>query len=250
MKPELRLDFCNHEAARMACRRWHYSKKIPVGKLVKIGVWEGGTFIGAIIFGDGLLGPSGTVYGVDKFKVAEIVRIALREHVWPVSRMISFSIKLLRKRCPGIQLIVAFADQGQNHHGGIYQASNFIYAGESEPGRMFRHKVTGRILHNRAVSVNGRRSHFGKMRKVPRHDECEIVGGSRKNRYLLPLTPEMKIVVEKMRKPYPKRAASIVGDAPGDQPGEGGSNPTAAPQAQFTNPFWPSQIARYSPRTR
>src|SRR5436305_573628 len=132
MKPTLKLDYCSYEAARFACRRWHYSKKIPVGKLVKVGVWEGRQFIGAIVFGDGLLGPKGTVYGgVDKFKVAEIVRIALREHVWPVSRMISIAIRLLRKQCPGIELVVAFADIGQNHHGGIYQAANFVYAGMS-----------------------------------------------------------------------------------------------------------------------
>jgi hypothetical protein len=229
MKPELRLDFCSYEAARLACRRWHYSKKIPVGKLVKVGVWESGKFIGAIVFGDGLLGPKGTVYGgVDKFKVAEIVRVALREHSWPVSRMIAIAIKLLRKRCPGIDLIVAFADQGQNHRGIIYRAAGFTYCGESEQGRMFRHKATGRILHNRAVSANGRRSHFGKVRKVPKTAECEIVGRTRKHRYLFPFTPEMKVMVEKMRKPYPKRAASIVDDAPGEQLGERGSTQTAA----------------------
>lgn len=232
MKPTLKLDFCSHEAAAFACRHWHYSKKIPVGKLVKVGVWEDGKFIGAIIFGDGLLGPTRTVYGgVDKFQIAEIVRIALRDHQHEVSRMISIAIKLLRNHCPGIQLVVAFADQGENHHGGIYQGSNFVYTGESEPGRMFRHKATGRILHNRAVSANGLRSHFGKVRKVPRTDECEIIGRSRKYRYLLPLSAEMKMMVEKLRKPYPKRAASIVDDAPGDQPGEGGSIPTAALQS-------------------
>ena len=232
MKPTLRLDFCSHEAARLAYRRWHYSRKIPVGKLVKVGVWEGGKFIGAIVFGDGLLGPTQYVYGgIDKFKIAEIVRIALREHSWPVSRMIAIAIKLMRKRCPGIELIVAFADQGENHHGGIYQAANFVYTGESEPGRLFRHKATGRILHNRAVARNGRRSHFGQMRKVPRHDECEIIGGSRKHRYLLPLTPGMKDFAEKRRKPYPRRAASIDSDAPVDQAGEGGARPTAVLQS-------------------
>ena len=77
---------------------------------MKIRVWEDGRFIGAIVFGDGLLGLKGMVYGgVDKFKVAEIVRIALREHQHEVSRMISIAIKLLLKRCPGIELIVAFA---------------------------------------------------------------------------------------------------------------------------------------------
>ena len=188
----------------MACRRWHYSKKIPVGKLVKIGVWEDGQFIGAIIFGDGLLGPKGTVYGgVDKYTIAEIVRIALRDHEHEVSRMIRIALKFLRKRCPSIELIVAFADQGKGHRGTIYQAAGFTYTGQSEPGRMFRHKASGRILHNRAVSANGLRSHFGRVRKVPRHDECDIIGSSRKHRYLLPLTPDMKMMVEKLQKDYP-----------------------------------------------
>jgi hypothetical protein len=191
-----------------------------VGKLVKVGVWEGGKFKGAVIFGDGLLGPRSHVYGgIDKFEIAEIVRIALRQHQHEVSRMIRIAVKLLRKRCPGTELVVAFADQGEGHHGGIYQAAGFLYTGESEPGRMFRHKASGRILHNRAVSVNGRRSHFGKVRKVPRHDECEIIARSKKHRYLLPLTAEMKQFVEKMRRPYPKRAASIESDAPAVQAG-------------------------------
>ena len=51
-KPELHLDFCSYQAAQYACCHWHCSRKIPVGKLVKIGIWEGGKFIGATIFGD------------------------------------------------------------------------------------------------------------------------------------------------------------------------------------------------------
>ena len=230
MKTELRLAFCSHEAAQLACRRWHYSKKIPVGKLVKVGVWENGRFIGAIVFGDGLLGSSSTYFGINKFHIAEIVRIALREHITPVSKMISIAIKLLRQRCPGIELVVAFADQGENHHGGIYQASNFIYTGLTEPGRLFRHRATGRILHNRAVSANGYRSHFGRVHKVPRMDECEIIGRTRKHRYLYPLTASMKAVVAKMQKPYPKRAASRDIAAPDLQSGEAGEAPSAALQ--------------------
>jgi hypothetical protein len=47
---------------------------------------------------------------------------------------------------------------------------------------------------------------------------------------MLALTQALKMMVEKMQKPYPKRAASIGDDAPGDQLGEGGSTPTAALQ--------------------
>jgi len=49
---------------------------------------------------------------------------------------------------------------------------------------------------------------------------------------MIGLTPEMKEMVKKLKKPYPKRAASIVDDAPGDQLGEGGLIPTAALQLQ------------------
>ena len=52
----------------------------------------------AIVFGDGLLGPINAFMGIDKLNVAEIVPIALREHVWPASRIISIAIKLLRKK--------------------------------------------------------------------------------------------------------------------------------------------------------
>ena len=99
---------------------------------------------------------------------------------------------------------------------------------------MFRHRATGRILHNRAVSANGYRSHFGHVRKVPPHDACDIVASSRKYRYLLPLTPEMRTLIEKMRKPYIKRATSETSDTPGVHPGEGRAARTVA--LQSTNP--------------
>jgi hypothetical protein len=76
----------------------------------------------------------------------------------------------------------------------------------SAPGRIFKHRATGRILHNRAVSANGYRSHFGHIHKVSRTDECEIIGRTRKHRYLYPLTASMKTVVEKLRKPNAPQA--------------------------------------------
>ena len=45
-KVELKLDWCSYEAAKYACEHWHYSKCMPVGKTVKIGVWENKKYIG------------------------------------------------------------------------------------------------------------------------------------------------------------------------------------------------------------
>ena len=136
--------------------------------------------------------------------------------------------RLTIERCPGIELIVAFADQGEDHHGGIYQASNFVYTGTSEIVRLFKHKDTETILHNRAVSVNGYGSHFGHVGRVPRYDECKIIGGTRKHRYFLPLTLRMKEIALKIQKGYAKRATSDTSDTPGHQPGEGRAARTVA----------------------
>ena len=53
----LRLDWCSYKAAKHAVMNWHYSKTMPIGKLVKIGVWEDDKFIGVVIFGLGASAP-------------------------------------------------------------------------------------------------------------------------------------------------------------------------------------------------
>jgi len=35
----LRLDWCSYEATKFACTNWHYSRSVPAGKLMKVGVW-------------------------------------------------------------------------------------------------------------------------------------------------------------------------------------------------------------------
>ena len=50
---ELRLGWCDHKAARWACEHWHYSRSVPRGKSVYVGVWEDGRFIGVVIFSRG-----------------------------------------------------------------------------------------------------------------------------------------------------------------------------------------------------
>ena len=43
---DLRLDWCDQKAARYAVEMWHYSRSMPSSKLVRVGVWEGGRFVG------------------------------------------------------------------------------------------------------------------------------------------------------------------------------------------------------------
>ncbi len=116
---------------------------------------------------------------------------------------------------------MSFADDAQNHHGGIYQAANWIYTGESSFKQEYIYK--GRRVPDRVVSQ------AVKERRVRRQDltPAPTLG---KHRYLYPLDAEMRAQIEPLRKPYPKRAPEASSDAPTAQVGEGGAAPTPALQ--------------------
>lgn len=193
MTDGLLVAFCSHEAARTACTRWHYSKSLPAGKTVRIGVWEDGRFIGVALFGWGANRNIGAPYGLDQTEVCELTRVALRAHRAPVTQIVAEALRLIRQQSPGLRLVVSFADPTQGHHGGIYQAGNWIYAGTSGTGRAWRHKASGRVVHNRTATQDGR---------DPRvlHEQITTPG---KHRYLMPMDRAMRRKVEPLRRVPP-----------------------------------------------
>lgn len=177
-RPELKLDWATHQAAKFACENWHYSKCLPstFQGLVKIGGWEGGQFSGVLVYSHGNNRNIGSPFGLTIFECAELTRIALRrDHAWPVSRYIAISLKMLQKHCPGLRLVVSYADTGQGHHGGVYKASGWIYTG-SVSG-MPRWFYAGREWQQKALSTSHPEIKFSdsRVRKIP---------ATRKHRYV------------------------------------------------------------------
>ena len=127
MTVKLKLDWCSHKAAKYAVEHWHYSQCMPVGKLVKIGVWENNIFIGVVLFSRGANKNMLKPYGLRQIDGCELTRVALKEHISHVSRIISIALRLLKLKCKTMQLVVSYADTTQGHIGGIYQAGNWIY---------------------------------------------------------------------------------------------------------------------------
>jgi len=186
---------------------------MPNGKAVKIGVWEDSCFIGCIAFGDGANGSVFSPYGLKSTEGCELVRVALTSHKTPVSRIVRIAFNLLLTRCPGIKLVISFADPEQSHHGGIYQAGNWIYAGTTTASDEYI--VNGRRMHGKALRQT-RSTH--RLKNTPANNieewarkvldpNIKKVQGSSKHRYLYPLTPEMRAKIEPLAKPYPKRAS-------------------------------------------
>jgi hypothetical protein len=219
-KVNLKLDWCSHEAAKFACEHWHYSRCIPKSKLVKIGVWENSNYIGAVIFGVGATSQLVQSYGLKMEQGCELVRVALNKHMTPVSRIIAIAIKNLKKEMPGLRLIVSFADPNQGHVGAIYQAGGWVFSGNSSSSPEYIYK--GKRWQGRSFR--------NKYKGMEHHPDVEIVQGSSKHRYLMPLDKEMAKQIEPLRKPYPKKpcAGSETVTRRPIQDGEGGSIPTPA----------------------
>jgi len=204
VKVDLKLDWCSHEAAKYACVHWHYSKSIPPAPYNLVGVWENSKFIGVVIFGRGANNNLAKPYGLKIEEACELTRIALTKHITPVSRIMAIAFKFLKKQSPLLKLCVSYADPNNGHHGGIYQATNWIYTGKTPKDYQYKDR-NGRIWHSRQVSASGFKKEFGEVRKAPKFSDCERIPLEGKHRYLMPLTEEMREKVLPLAKPYPKR---------------------------------------------
>lgn len=219
-KVNLKIDWATHEAAKYACENWHYSKCIPKSKLVKIGAWEDNEFIGVIIFGVGATSALVKQYGLKMEQGCELVRVALRKHQSAVTKILSISLKFLKKSNPGLRLVVSFADPEQGHHGGIYQGGGWIYSGKSQASDEYIYR--GKRWQGRSFR--------NKYKGMENHPDVKIVKGSSKHRYLMPLDVEMKNKILKLSKPYPKRASSVETSTSEFHSEGGGVSPTDALQ--------------------
>jgi len=211
MSGDLRLDWCRREAAVHACERWHYSACAPAGKLVTLGAYEGGEFVGAVVFGRGANNNIGSRYGLEQTQICELVRIALRRHDTPVSRIIAVALRLLRRQSPGLRLVVSYADPVQGHHGGVYQAAGWLYAGASQAQRELI--VNGANMHKRTA---GSRWGTASPTQLRRRTGLQVDYGPKlwKHTYLMPLDAAMRAQIAPLMRPYPKRpgAAERVDD--------------------------------------
>jgi hypothetical protein len=207
----LKLDWCSYEAAKYAVMRWHSSKTMPAGKIVRVGVWENGSFIGCVLFARGACSHLGKKFGLQQTEVCELVRVALNKHKTPVTRIVAIALKMLKKSSPGMRLVVSFADTNQGHAGKIYQAGNWIYDGLTNASKGYIDR-NGKLWHNRKVRSSGYTKQFGQLRKCVKSSECEVVELKGKHRYLMPLDKRMKKQIAALAQPYPC-AQSIGGDA-------------------------------------
>jgi hypothetical protein len=216
-KSILRIDWATYESAKYACENWHYSKCTPKSKQLWIGVWEDDAFVGIVAIGRSS-GPSlQQTYKIKVTEIAEITRIALKNHKTPVSRIVAIAVRILKKQSPGVRLLVSYADANQGHHGGIYQAGNWIYVGQSTAATQYYFRNKWRNDANLSRHLV---KHPEDRQKLPKRKI------QAKHKYLMPLDEEMRQIVLPLKKEFPKRPKQAM---TGDQPEQrwGSTNPDA-----------------------
>lgn len=205
----LKLDWCSHEAAKYACTKFHYAKRMVTGKTVKIGVWENDLFIGCIIYGRGANNNALKKYGLTATGGAELMRVALKEHVNPVTKIMSISRKLLLSNSPNLKLIISYADPGQGHEGIIYKADNWIYEGKTAPVDYY--------INSRGEELHWRNARFAQKKR----EKLQMFYKPGKHKFIYPL--DKKWYDEYMRQNHKSNEL-------GSQSRKGGAVPTLTHQ--------------------
>lgn len=204
----VRVAPCTYATATKAVLRWHYSRRMPRGGKLYYAAYEdtedaGERFVGVLVFGVGV-GRGTPITGIGARHALELQRVAFREHSAPVSQFMAATVKRIKGH-HRVRLLVSFADPYHGHHGGIYQAAGWTYAGTSAPSTGYR-APSGEIKHSRVVTPTGYNRQFGATKRAWRAEVFEKVTLPGKHLYLLGLDRPTRRAVAKLAKPFPARA--------------------------------------------
>jgi hypothetical protein len=190
------------------CKEWflkkHYAHRIPPIEFC-FGLYDKDMLIGVCSYGTPVSSVLRDLF--ESYKLYELNRLVINENMPKntLSYFVSKTLNLLPKPC----VLVSYADTSQNHHGYIYQATNWIYTGLS--AKFMDYMVKGmEHLHGASIFDMSRgrenrvqylRNKFGDrlyMKERPRkHRYFYFVGNKRQKRQML---NELPYDIQ----PYPK----------------------------------------------
>lgn len=91
--------------------------------------------------------PVNKYFGPNSIELSRLVRAPDFDR--PLSMFVAWSLRWLKKNA-GLAYCLCYADSSAGHHGGIYQATNFIHVAVSSGNRQYVNDLTGEIVSGRA----------------------------------------------------------------------------------------------------
>lgn len=165
--PSLWLEEIPLETAAEFVLRHHYSKVMPKQTKIVLGLYKGqnGPLVGVITFGWGVR-PQDTIRRLfpslkakDYFEIGKMC-VHDSEPKNTESRLLSLSMRWIKKNHPQIKLIFTWADAIWGKPGYVYQAANFYYGGFIDT-EVYMDKE-GRRFHPRQLPAKLRAEGFSK----------------------------------------------------------------------------------------
>ncbi len=204
------FEYTSRDKVKIFIEENHYSKNINGIKSTfcfSLSDQEG-ELVGACIFGQ-MSTTAWKKFSNKESDVLELRRLCLIDSAprntesWFVSRCIKYI-----KKNSSVNVIVSYADPYYNHIGYIYQASNFLFVGETPKDKVLLDKDTMKTYHSRALRTkyNGKLKPFAqRLQDKQASGELEEIIVPGKYCYVFPLSKEKKEEFMKLSKPYPKK---------------------------------------------
>ena len=185
--------------------REHYLHSLPGGTCLAFGTFVCNRLLGALIWGVGPTNAHRLVEGATPDDCLTLTRLWLSDELPrnSESRTLGVAVRALRRHT-SVKFVVSYADPSQGHIGTIYQASNWLYTGQSQATPLYD-IGDGIARHSRSLShAYGSHSikHFARygveVKKVPQ---------AAKHRYVYFLDPSFRHRLNVPVLPYPKKAS-------------------------------------------
>lgn len=184
----MKLTIASQKSKLFACKNFHYSKSLPVNTFGYNVYNDQNEWCGVILFGLGANNNLSRQFSMVQGEVAELVRVALNGKQKSTGQCLSVAMRLIIKDYPTVKILVSYADEGQGHKGIIYQATNWIYIGDSFSESTVDPE-TGKAVHSRILH-----SKYGTTRGFTR------VKDKAKHKYIYPLYSEYLPLCLSMKK--------------------------------------------------
>lgn len=192
-------------------RDFHYSKRMPSAALHCF-AWRkpGGLFgdtgepVAAAIYGQ----PVNRNWPQDALELQRLVR--RDDFDGPLSKFVAWTLRWLKANTDK-PFVISYADTGEGHHGGIYQACGWRYVDTRESRHIGFMGADGRFIHGRSSNAKHGTSSVAKIAEI--EPTWKPVYGEPKHLYVFPLRQRLKPLLRRFDwqiKPYPKSATCPV----------------------------------------
>lgn len=184
----------NHEAHKWLLEK-HYARRLCSMSYV-YGVTNSDKILGVCTFGfppNNSYNDGKCLFHTKKVKTLELNRLVLNSG--QNKNLLSYFVSQCLKQLPKPCAIISYADPNQNHYGYIYQATNWMYLGESTPKHRYYFENGETFDIRRGIHNKGKIIKKERIKSTLRY--LYLIGSKKEKKEML---KDLKV----SQKPYPK----------------------------------------------